>query len=211
MRRRSRALAGLLLAVGVFATADAGPTPLVLADFDEPSGVLAQRNNVGGAYNVWYASAQASCTGDVIGDDALRVAQGGALRLSYSLASPPHFNGWYTFLAPQEREGADLSVYDRLGFFVKGGTGFSIEIKDRTSRDDGSPRGVAQYLVEPQARNGWTRVEIPFSAFRAKDRLTRIDWSGIRQVVIVFSSSHSEPDGQLLLDQLYASRGTPAF
>lgn len=203
-------LAWVLLALAL-PPAGAGPRPLVLADFNDPAERQARRNNVGGAYNVWCPSAECTCAGDVVPEDALRAGDGAALRLIYSLAPPPHFNGWYTFLSTQEREGVDLSVYDRLGFFIKGTTKFTLEVKDHTSRDDGSPRGVADYVVEPGAHEGWARVEIPFSAFRPKDRLTRIDWSGIRQLVIVFSSSQSQPDGQIVLDQLYASRGTPAF
>ena len=50
-----------------------------------------------------------------------------------------------------------------------------------------------------------------FSAFSPKRLGESIDWTGIRQLVIVFSDLKSEPEGELFLDHLVASKGTSSF
>ena len=182
---------------------------LVLADFNEPAQNVAARNNGGGAYQTWVVNAECQCHQELDASDALGAVQGAALKLSYSVSCPPYFDGWFMFLSSDERKGLDLRAYDRLGFFVKGTTGFSLEVKDRTSKDDGSPAGVAHYTIE-RVGSRWRQVEIPFSAFQPKD-VGPIDWSGIRQVIVVFSDISSDREGSITLDHFYVSKGPASF
>lgn len=182
---------------------------MILADFNDGQRNTAMRNNRNGSFQTWTVNADCTCRQEMISEDALGLATGRALQLAYSVSCPPHFNGWFMFLDPDARVGADLSGYDRLGLFVKGTTSFVIEVKDRTSRDDGSPYGVAQYTIA-QVGPQWRQVEIPFTAFTPKD-VGDFDWSGVRQLVIVFSDIKSYLEGSVLIDQMYVSRGPVAF
>lgn len=203
------AAVALFLAISGHPTPAGGSQALVIADFDDASQYAQHRNARGGLFEAWCISAECPQS-ERLREDALGRAGGGALRLTYSIDPAPHFNGWYTFLGADQSQGADLSMYDRIGFFARGTTAFTIEVKDRTSKDDGSPGGVAEYVVAAPGP-AWKRVEIPFAEFRPKARRGVMDWSGIRQVVVVFSDVRSEREGSLTVDHLYAAHGTPAF
>ena len=201
---------GLVASLAPWCLAAQEPLALVIADFNDPAQYTLRRNARGGAFEAWGVGTEVLCKAQWVAEDGLGHPVGGALRLTYSVEPPPHFNGWYTFLGPDQAQGLDLGVYDRIGFFAKGTTGFTVEVKDRTSKDDGSPAGVAEYVV-PRLGTAWSRVEIPFAAFRPKDRRGALDWSGIRQLVIVFSDVRSEHEGEVTVDHLYVSKGTPVF
>ena len=150
-------LAGQVAAAVPASLGSEGGQALVLADFDDIQQYAQRRNAHGGAFEVWCVSAECSCTAERVEEDALGHPRGGALRLRYSVRPTPHFNGWYMFLSSDQAQGLDLSVYDRLGFFVKGATSFTVEIKDLTSKDDGTPAGVAEYVVGTKGQ-AWQRI-----------------------------------------------------
>ena len=57
----------------------------------------------------------------------------------------------------------------------------------------------------------WMWVEVPFFMFEPKARESMIDWADIRQMVVVFSDTVSEPDGWVMLDYFYAADGMLTF
>lgn len=183
---------------------------LILADFDELEGNAAGRSNTGGLFGTWSAGGSQNCQQSFVEEDALSLYEGKALRLTYTVVPSPHYSGWYLFTAEGASKGLNLRGYDRLGFFLKGNTSFMVEVKDVTSQDDGSAQGVAQYEVTGTT-DEWQRIEILWYQFSPKDQKTVIDWSRIRQFVIVFSDNLSESEGEIVIDHLYVSRGTPDF
>ncbi len=185
-------------------------TPLLIADFNFPQQNSLFRNALGGSFQPWMLMQDCWIRQAFLQEDALSGDGGEALQLTYSLDAVPYFNGWSMFLSADERGAIDLRGYDRLGFFARGTTGFVIEVKDRTSRDDGSPEGVAQHTVE-RLPSDWRQIEVRFDQFEPKRPAGRIDWAGIRQLVIVFSDLRSAREGYVVLDQLYVSRGPAAF
>jgi len=189
---------------------DSGRGLLILADFDDLQDNSGSRSNTLGRFGTWSATGTQNCRQAFVNQDALDQPEGRALRLTFSVEASPHYGGWYLFTSEGASKGLDLRRYDRLGFFLKGNSPFILEVKDSTSRDDGSPQGVAEYWVT-SASDTWQQIEIPWYMFSPKDKKTVMDWGGIRQFVIVFSNARSEPEGEIVIDHLYVSRGTPEF
>ncbi len=212
-RRAALWVAGLLLAGGIVATpcvrAGQEPSVRLLADFNDPARNAARRDDLDGPYQAWMLNPECRCVQTLVADDALGIPGGQALQLDFAVTCPPYFNGWFMFLSPEPQGAMDWTAYDRLGFFMRGNSGFALELKDLTSKDDGSPKGVAQYtLTRVSAR--WQQVEVPFSSFVPKSK-TPIEWGAIRQLVIVFSDLKSSAAGQVAIDRIYVSKGPAAF
>lgn len=181
---------GLVVASAVLSLAAAAwASTLLVDDFDRGE----KPNALGGDYGAWNKD-EADPTQSCVNAFDKASAYGGvgySLKLDYDVDSPnPAYNGFWMKL-----QGADVSAYKKLSFYIKGDTarGFSPKIKLELKNG----KEVGKYLLTG-ITDKWQRVSIPLSSFAGIS-----DWSKLTEFVIVFDDLNSSPKvGTIYLDEI---------
>lgn len=186
-------------------SATRNPLLLVMADFTEGG----SQNNLGGYFGTFGGDNQPNeCKANMsfVGEDALDRQGGKSLRVDFDNPSRPFYSGLWMCTNPLENE--DLGGYDRIGFWARAdGIGrLLLVVKDRTGKDDYSPRGVGQVEV-PNLTGKWRRYEVMFKDFQPQLPGSQLNWKSMRQFVFVCQDGTETTKGYLSLDEIYFSKG----
>lgn len=119
---------------------------------------------------------------------------GHSLKLTYDLTKASHWNGYFLNLNTDTAITKNLSAYNQLSFWVKGGVGGVEHLKiglENTSSDSTNRSRVAIYVndyLDGGISNLWQKVSIPLTAFSGLNSFVTA-----KTLTFVFERSYADP------------------
>lgn len=193
MRTKIWSVAAVLVFISSLAFAG---DELVVADFDrgEPP------NNIGGEYGTWNHDPNDPTQGCYFfsePDDYKNPAKGYCIRLDYDVLSKnAAFNGFWMKL-----KGIDVSQYDTLSFWVKGGGDGKFTKRFKVELNDGDGKR-AIFPIEG-VTSEWQEITL-----KIKSAKSDLNWSKMSEVVVVFDDIRATyKEGTVFVDQVAFKKG----
>ncbi len=166
----------------------------IINDFDDG---IVNKNSFGGIAN-YFQSGGADCEVEAeCNPDNVYGRVGYSLKLTYNVSPIDSFSGYWSKL-----EGADLSEYKYISFWIKGAAGgeyLKVEFKNNSA--DSNQNKAWVYIddyLEGGVTTEWKKVVIPLDAF-----LNINDWKDMKELIFTFENYQSRMNSRPLKGTVY--------
>lgn len=154
----------------------------------------------GGDWGLWPQEDECRGHASFVAEDA-EGGKGGSMKVDYTIKAEPHsFSLWIT----SGNHAVDLTAYDRFVLYARGDVPtLTLVVKDQTAVDPNAPKGIAEFVLRG-LKPEWQRFEVPFAAFKPREKGAKLDWRAINHLGLAMIAPQNAEGGTFWVDNIRA-------